>query len=236
MGIAVKLTETSWGYELRTNDLMILFGGKEAQTADLRRSFPDFQFTRLKQIHSDAVLETNRYSSDYENLGDAHWTKERNLALGVITADCVPVFLYDPKTKLIAGIHAGWRGVASKIIPKTIETLLSQSCRAEDLRVFIGPHIQKHSFEVGIDVRDQILSSLGPLSPTERQEFFDASSSEKVLLDLHKVVLTQLEQSGINAENIQSLFIDTFKDPRFHSHRRDKEKAGRQLSFICRIS
>ena len=232
----MNLTETSWGYELKTDEITILFGGMKAQTVDLRKAFPDLQFTRLKQIHSDAVLETNRYSPDYENLGDAHWTKEKNLALGVITADCVPVFLFDPKTKLIAGIHAGWRGVASKIIPKAVEHLVSQSSKPEDLQVFIGPHIQKDSFEVGLDVRDQILSSLGPLSPEERHEYFEEISAEKVLLDLHKVVLAQLGQANVSSENIHSLYIDTVKDLRFHSHRRDKEKAGRQLSFICRTS
>lgn len=234
MGTAVNLAETSWGYELKTNEITILFGAKSAQTVDLRKAFPDFQFTRLKQIHSDAVLHTTCQSPDYETLGDAHWTKEKNLALGVITADCVPVFFFDPSTKLIAGAHAGWRGVASKIIPKTIEQLMLQSAKPENLQVFIGPHIQKNSFEIGLDVRDQILSSLGPLSPSERHEYFDNVSPEKVLLDLHKVVLTQLEQSGVSTENTHSLYIDTVKDLRFHSHRRDKEKAGRQLSFITR--
>ncbi|KYG66599.1 hypothetical protein AZI86_06020 [Bdellovibrio bacteriovorus] len=232
----MNLTETAWGYELKTEEITILFGAMKAQTADLRKAFPDLKLTRLKQIHSDAILETHPLSPDYEILGDAHWTKAKNLALGVITADCVPVFLFDSKTKIIAGIHAGWRGVASKIIPKTIEKLSAQSSAPQDLQVFIGPHIQKNSFEIGIDVRDQILSSLGPLSPDERHEYFDDISKDKVLLDLHKVVLTQLNQSGVSPENTHSLYIDTVKDSRFHSYRRDKEKAGRQVSFICRTS
>lgn len=230
----MNLTENSWGFEFKTDEITILFGAKNAQTVDLRKAFPDLHITRLKQIHSDAVLETNFASPDYETLGDAHWTKEKNLALGVITADCVPVFLYDPKTKIVAGIHAGWRGVAAKIIPKTIEKLAIQNCKPENLQVFIGPHIQKNSFEIGLDVRDQILSSLGPLSPAERREYFDEISADKVLLDLHKVVLDQLGQSGVSIENTHSLFVDTVKDLRFHSHRRDKEKAGRQISYICR--
>ena len=65
MGIAVKLTETSWGYELKTDEITILFGAMRAQTVDLRKAFPDFQFTRLKQIHSDAVLETTRQGEKY---------------------------------------------------------------------------------------------------------------------------------------------------------------------------
>lgn len=234
MGIAVNLTETPLGYELKTDEITILFGGVKAQVAELQKAFPQFQFVRLKQIHSEAVLETNSFSPDYQNIGDAHWSKDKNLALAVITADCVPAFFYDPKNKLIAGAHAGWRGVSSKIIPKTVEQLVKQGANPAELQVFIGPHIQKPSFEIGSDVRDQILTSLGPLSPDERQEYFDRISGDKLLLDLHKVVKTQLVQSGVSLENTHSLFIDTMKDARFHSHRRDKEKAGRQVSFITR--
>lgn len=230
----MNIIETPWGYELKTDEVTVLFGGMKAQTVDLRKAFPNIQFTRLKQIHSDAILKTDRTTPDYELLGDAHWTQESNLALGIITADCVPVFLFDSKTKLVAGIHAGWRGVASKIIPKTIEKLVRHSSDPRNLQVFIGPHIQKDSFEVGKDVRDQILSSLGPLSPDERRDFFTEISADKVLLDLHKVVMTQLAQAEIPEANTHSLYIDTVKDLRFHSHRRDKDKAGRQLSFICK--
>ncbi len=232
----MNLVETAFGYEFKTDDITILFGGVKAQVSELQKNFSQFQFVRLKQIHSEAVLETNSYSPDYQNIGDAHWSKDKNLALVVITADCVPAFFFDPKNKLIAGAHAGWRGVSSKIIPKTIEQMVKQGSNPADLQIFIGPHIQQPSFEIGSDVRDQILTSLGPLSPEERQEYFDRISGDKVLLDLHKVVQTQLMQSGVVPENIHSLFIDTVKDARFHSHRRDKEKAGRQISFIARTS
>lgn len=236
MGLALNLNETEWGYELKTDDFVILFGGAKAQSSELKKVFPELRFVRLKQIHSEAVLETSLSSPDYENIGDAHWSKERNIALGVITADCIPAFFFDPKTRLVAGAHAGWRGIASKIIPKTLEKMIQQGAEPENIRVFIGPHIQKQSFEIGSDVRDQILTSLGPLSPEERLDYFDRISGDKVLLDLFKVARTQLQQSGVVVENIHALAIDTVKDPRFHSYRRDKEKAGRQLSFIARIS
>ncbi len=73
-----------------------------------------------------------------------------------------PYIFYDPQTGLVAGVHAGWRGVAARIIPKTLHKLLQLGADIKKMTVIIGPHIQKPSFEVGNDVRDQILTSLGP--------------------------------------------------------------------------
>lgn len=236
MGLAVNLEETKYGYELRTPQITILLGTKLAQTDHLREVYPQFKFARLKQIHSDAVVETTLQSEDYAVIADSHFTQEKNLALCVITADCIPVFFYDPVTNTVAGAHAGWRGVASKIIPKTVQSLIKQGSAVENIQVFIGPHIQKDSFEVGNDVRDQILTSLGPLSPSERGLYSESLPEGKALVDLNQVVKNQLQQEGLSPDNVFGLHIDTVADLRFHSYRRDKEKSGRQVSFICRTS
>lgn len=232
----MNLEQTQFGYEMRTPHITVFMGGVQAQLPQLAQAYPDYKLVRVKQIHCDAVVETTNPEQDYQVIADAHFTREKNLALCVITADCVPVFFYDHHTGLIAGVHAGWRGVAARIIPKTIQKLVSEGAVANRLNVIIGPHIQKQSFEVGTDVRDQILSSLGPLSPAERSIYAESVSASKALVDLNQVVRTQLQQEGIELDNLFSLHIDTVTDPQFHSHRRDKEKAGRQISFICRTS
>ncbi|MBV2169297.1 MAG: peptidoglycan editing factor PgeF [Bdellovibrio sp.] len=232
----MNLEQTDYGYELRTPSLTIFMGGTRAQLPQLVPVYPDYSLVRLKQIHSDAVVETKDVSLDYQVIADAHYTREKNIALCVITADCVPVFFYDHQTGLIAGVHAGWRGVAAKILGKTIQKLTEQGASPGNLNVIIGPHIQKPSFEVGNDVRDLILSSLGPLSPSERAFYYDTVTETKALVDLNQVVRTQLQQEGINFENLFDLHIDTVTSPQFHSYRRDKEKSGRQISFICRTS
>lgn len=236
MGFDVNLQQTQYGYEMRTPHVTVFMGGVRAQLPHLAQAYPEFQLVRVKQIHSDAVVETSDPAHDYQIIADAHFTTKKNLALCVITADCVPVFFYDHNTGIVAGAHAGWRGVAARIVPKTIQRLIQHGANASSLNVIIGPHIQKPSFEVGNDVRDQILSSLGPLSPAERSLYAESISSTKALVDLHQVVRTQLEQEGVDLGNLFSLHIDTVTDPQFHSHRRDKEKAGRQISFICRTS
>ncbi|MDG0815036.1 peptidoglycan editing factor PgeF [Bdellovibrio svalbardensis] len=229
----MNLQQTPFGYEIRTPHLTMLFGGVESQLPNLKAAYPHFDFTRVKQIHSDAVVESKDTSLDYQVIADSHYTRSKNLALCVITADCVPAFLYHQPTGLIAGVHAGWRGVANKILMKTIDSLISQGAKAQELDVVIGPHIQKKSFEVGNDVRDQILTSLGTLTEAQRSLFVEKISDQKCLLDLNQVVKAQLQSKGIEAERVFDLHIDTFSNQDFHSHRRDKEKAGRQISFIC---
>jgi YfiH family protein len=146
----------------------------------------------------------------------------------------VPALIFDQKRKVIAAIHAGWRGVANRIIPKTLHRLKESGSRPEDLSVYIGPHIQKMNFEVGNDVRDQIIGSLGAVPKEDRDLYFDVLDDEKSLVDLNQVVKTQLHLEGLSSEQVFILHLDTYSNEFFHSYRRDKEKSGRQISFICR--
>ncbi len=228
----MNIQETEFGFSIKVKDFEILFGGLKSQMPQLKETYPDIEFLRLKQIHSDAIVESHSPSEDLQVIGDAHFTTKAGLALCVITADCVPVFIFDDKKKVVAGIHAGWRGVASKIIPKTIQKLIDQGSDINSLNLIVGPHIQKSSFEVEYDVRDQIISSLGPLSAEEKSLLTEKISDKKALVDLNQVVKFQLHQIGISSEKVSDLHLDTMTDRRFHSYRRDKEKSGRQVSFI----
>lgn len=227
------LEKTTLGYELRDSQFTIFLGGSHSQLPQLKEAYPDFQFARVKQTHSDLVVSTKDASLDYQIVADAHYSQTEKLALCVITADCVPALLYDPTTAIIAAVHAGWRGVAAQILPKTIQNLKSLGANPEQIRVVIGPHIQKDSFEVENHVRDQILDSIHPLDPEENEFYFEATSTTKSKVDLNWVVRRQLQLNGILADHLFNLHIDTFKEPDFHSYRRDKELSGRQISFIC---
>lgn len=230
----MNLRKTNLGYEITTPETTMFFGGTESELPNLKAAYPGFKFTRVKQIHCDVVVESKDDVLDYQQVADAHFSDAKDLALCVITADCVPALFYHQKSGTIAGVHAGWRGVANRILVKTIETLKSRGIPASELEVVIGPHIQKDSFEVGLDVRDQILNSLGPLNEEERSLFYEDKGDDKALVDLNLIVKAQLQSEGITADHIFDLHIDTVRDSFFHSYRRDKEKAGRQVSFICR--
>ena len=230
----MNLKENELGYEIISPHYLVFFGGVEAQLPKIKFKYPEVDFVRLKQIHSDAVLESNGPSEDFERHGDSHYSKKSGLGLCVITADCMPVFLFHPQTGLIAGVHAGWRGVASRIVPKTIAQMKSHGALAEDIQVLVGPHIQKKSFEVEIDVKDQILHSVGPEAIAAPELFSEKISETKYLVDLHEVLKSQLVAEGVSLENVSALHIDTVMDKNFHSYRRDKEKSGRQISFIVK--
>jgi YfiH family protein len=230
----VKITETNLGFLIETSKITALLGGEKAQLINVKASFPDFDFIRVKQTHSDIVVSSTDKSLDYQIEADAHYTDLKATALCISTADCIPVLLYDTKKEVIASIHAGWRGVANQIVPKTFQKLQSLGSNPADIFVIVGPHIQMPSFEVTMDVRNTILSSIGFTAQNQESLYHRNLNSEKSLVDLNQVMKTQLQNCGVTVDNLHNLYIDTFIDPRFHSFRRDKEKSGRQLSFICK--
>ena len=88
----MNIENTDLGYEINAGEYQIFFGGVGSLLHHLKVAYPDHDFVRLKQIHSDAVVESPDSSQDYLIHGDAHFTTKENLALCVITADCVPLF------------------------------------------------------------------------------------------------------------------------------------------------
>lgn len=232
MGVrAVKtvFTETDLGFAFETPEVVGLFGKKDASLKNLGAAFPDSRWARARQTHSDIVVRAHGPWAEPLTEADAHWTTEKNLGLLISTADCTPVLLFHPHRRAVASIHAGWRGVASRIVTKTIDAWKAEFGDIHGVRAWIGPHIQYDSFEVGADVKDQLLLSVREVP----EKSFRAKDGGKFDVDLDALVLKQLTESGVAREGIGVLAIDTKTDFRFHSHRRDRENAGRQLSFIA---
>jgi YfiH family protein len=230
----MKVTETNLGFMIEAPKFTALFGGQKATLPNLQVSFEDFSFIRVKQTHGDISVLSEDTSLDYKIEADGHFTQKHKTALCISTADCTPVLIYDPTTGTVAGIHAGWRGVANRIVPKTLAELVRRGGDLRSMQVLIGPHIQMSSFEVSNTVRDEILSSIQATATHHEGLYHKDLDHEKSLVDLNQVLRTQLQESGIEFDNFYNLHIDTFTDPRFHSFRRDKEHSGRQLSFICK--
>ncbi|MGZ3744698.1 MAG: peptidoglycan editing factor PgeF [Pseudobdellovibrionaceae bacterium] len=230
----MKITETNLGFLLETSGFTALLGGEKAQILNLKNSFPDYKFIRVKQTHGTNIIHSIDPALDYQIEADSHFTELPKIALCVSTADCVPLLLYDAKKEIIAAVHAGWRGVASQIVPKVLQHLQAQGSHPHNIKVIIGPHIQMSSFEVSSEVRDEILSSIDFSAHENESLYHRKINTEKSLVDLNQVVKTQLQNCAVPFDNLHNLHIDTFVDHRFHSYRRDKEKSGRQISFICR--
>ncbi|OGQ36639.1 MAG: hypothetical protein A3F16_00965 [Deltaproteobacteria bacterium RIFCSPHIGHO2_12_FULL_43_9] len=150
---------------------------------------------------------------------DALITNVRGVALGVRTADCVPILIYDPQNRVIAAVHAGWRGGAEHVAGKTVDLMKhSFNTKAPDCIVAIGPAIGECCFEVGQEVIDKFPSS---------------SVAGGTHLDLPAAIVTELTDTGIKRDNIDWLNICTSCEKGLcFSHRRDKGMTGRHLAMI----
>lgn len=174
----------------------------------------------LKQIHSDKIMDSIGCIEE----GDALISKESNLALGVFTADCVPVLLYDPINKVAAAVHSGWKGTYMNILGKTVDKMIKDyKSYKEDIIVYIGPHIHSCCYEVGEDIK---------------KKFLDAGFSREVMegnnLNLGKCIKDQCSSIGILHNQIFEVpyCSKCSREYKFHSYRRDNKTSGRNFSFV----
>jgi YfiH family protein len=179
------------------------------------------EITTLKQIHSAKVIDAAGRRGDRIEEGDALISDTPGLAIGVRTADCVPVLLADVRLRTIAAIHAGWRGTAAQIVLSSVRQMSKVfGTRAEDLVSAIGPCIGPCCYEVGPEVAHQFVTWYPELERTV----------SPVRLNLPGANAKQLSNAGVT-----DIFVSgecTFCSPgRYHSYRRDKDAAGRLLSF-----
>lgn len=186
------------------------------------------------QIHSDKVVALT--GVDTENLPCAHRfalpdadalvTDLRGVCIGVSTADCIPVLLYDAQHHLAAAVHAGWRGAVQRIVAKTVDAMRNLGSDAEDLHAVVGPGIALGSFEVGEEVADAFRDAGFPSSICSR-------TWPKPHIDLSAACVFQMEEAGMHIGNIRVAGIDTYTDSgRFFSARRLGIHSGRIFTGI----
>lgn len=222
------------GHVFENERVFVFFGDRRSTPETLNHAFPSIRLVGLQQTHSNLVIDSPFEGSAPE--GDAHVTRDTGLALGIRTADCVPVMIHDPISGWIAAIHAGWRGIENEIIIKTGEHLLKKGASLNKAEAWIGPHIGPASFEVGHDVAEKLETRFQSARSRAASAALPLTSllahldSEKSRVDLLSITQAQLGCLGI--ENIQALAIDTFSSSEHQSFRRDRDQAGRQTSFI----
>lgn len=203
-----------------------------------KTGIPMSQFVFANQTHSDHIKKVTKAdagkgafdTSDAISDCDALYTRESNLLIGVFTADCVPLLLYDPIEKLICAIHSGWMGTTKQITSKALQVLIQkEGCLPHNIHAFIGASIAYHSFEVGMEVVDQIR-----LLPFDTSPYITVKENNKAYVDNKGLNYQMLINAGVLKEHITIDKNDTFADNEsFFSYRRDKE-CGRHLSFIVR--
>jgi hypothetical protein len=206
----------------------------------------------VRQCHSDLIWLPER---EHPPVGDGLLTASRSLLLSVRTADCHPILLVDIKKRVVAALHAGWRGTLKRIAQKGVGEMRHWfGSRPEDLRAAIGPGIHGCCYEVGEEVREQFRSQFAYADKlfTETKEsssirerypllFLTArppGHSEsllpvKIRLDLVAANRRQLRDAGLQANQVSDSSLCTFcRHDLLFSHRADKGVTGRMMAVV----
>jgi YfiH family protein len=209
----------------------------------------DLKLVPLRQFHS-AVIHFFRTGPLEPCKGDASFTNTRGLLLGVQTADCVPILLVDPKLRVVAAIHAGWRGTFARIAEKTVGELRKRvDSNPSDLLAALGPSIGGCCYEVGTELVTKFTSQFA-----EAEDWFDELCTgdepnplqwlnmmppghqpppKNVRLDLRKANRAQLLAAGLADKNvfISDLCTACHTDLLF-SYRKEADRSGRLISVV----
>lgn len=205
---------------------------------------------RLRQCHSDGVVCLDRVApGDLPVEGDAVITRRSGLLLAVQVADCLPVLIVDKAKRILAAVHAGWRGLLAGVVPKTLEAM--QSRYASDPRhclAVIGPSIGPCCYEVGPDVAMPFEEAF-PGHPQLWRNFqppggalsagtgpSDAPPNHRRMLDLSAACRCQLETAGLPDRSVFSHppCTSCHRDV-FYSYRAEGRGTGRMLAAIGKI-
>ncbi len=178
-----------------------------------------------KQEHTDKIIVVGKDLK--QRAGDAVLTERHDILLGVTTADCVPILVYDKAVLVVGAIHAGWRGTAKGILKKTIEKMKKKyGSRPEDILISLGPSIRWCCYEVGEDVLKAVEKATGKGEYHKKQD-------GKICLDLQTANKVQAASVGVPEQNISMIEECTFCYPeRYYSYRYNKKTKGRQGGFI----
>ena len=184
----------------------------------------------LHQIHSNKFIYIDeKYKNIKKPKADAIITNQKYLPIAVLTADCSPILIYDNKRKIIAAIHAGWKGAYKGIINKVIKFMIKKGCELNDMTAAIGPSISLKNYEVKEDFKKKFIKK-----DKKNLKYFNVVKN-KLYFDLTKYVHALLVKSKIG--NIETINIDTFdKKNKFFSARRalklKHNDYGRNISII----
>lgn len=182
----------------------------------------------VKQVHSANLIWVSEQKKPSETcLADGMMTVTPGLVLGVLTADCVPVFFYDPEHHGAGVVHAGWRGLSQGIVRKMVQAFrLNLASNPGKMQIALGPGIRKCCYEVGSEFEDVFPEFY---KPPLKQE------GEKTgRMDLIQAVLSDLSAEGIVPEKIHDCgFCTSCRNEDFFSYRRERKIDERILSVIA---
>ena len=184
----------------------------------------------LNQIHSNKFIYIDeKYQFKSKPKVDAVVTNQKNLPIAVLTADCVPILICDHQKKIIAAIHAGWKGAYKGIVDRVIKFMIKKGSEPQNITAVIGPSISIDNYEVQNDFKKKFLKK------DRRNKIFFRIKRKKLYFDLSNYVKSMLLKNKI--KKIEKIKIDTFDfRNKFFSARRalslKHADYGRNISII----
>lgn len=180
----------------------------------------------LNQIHSDIVLNYNDEIDFIDNEGDGIITNKRNIAIGVFTADCVPVIIVNEVDGVIGAVHSGWKGTFNSITKKALQRMVDlYSVNHKNTKIYIGAHIRKCCYEVSEELKEKFIKEKN----IKEDILFDGRN-----LSLKECIIKDAIDSGILEENIYDFDACTYCEDKvkLHSYRKSNGSYGRLFSFV----
>ncbi|MBT1070620.1 peptidoglycan editing factor PgeF [Pelotalea chapellei] len=187
----------------------------------------------VRQVHGNDILVIDEPNEDFTHFlsveGDAIVTNQPNIMIGICVADCAPILLVDPEKKVIAAVHAGWQGTASKLVSKTVAAMQNIfGCTPGTIQAAIGPCISPCCYEVDAPVKQAFQQG-----DVAWDTCTEPNGEGKWRLDLAEANRRLLISAGIKASSIQvSEMCVSCQRELFFSYRRDDGVTGRQMGFI----
>jgi len=184
----------------------------------------------LNQVHGNKFHYISKHTKINKKLeGDALVTDKRNMPIAVLTADCVPILIYDKNREMIAAIHAGWKGAYKGIIKKVVKFMIKKGCSSKNIIAAIGPCIAVNSYQVKEDLIKKFIKK------DKVNIIFFKKTKNKNYFNLNKYIYFQLK--SLDIKNIDVINKDTFdaKNNFFSARRsisRNESDYGRNISII----
>jgi polyphenol oxidase len=210
--------------------------------------YPNLQVARLSQVHGNVVHRIDAIKFDLVDIGwgqtslasdgrraegDGMVTCVGGIALGIFTADCVPILMVDEDSHIVAALHAGWRGTLAGIAAEGVRAMVALGARPASIRAALGPSIGVCCFEVDAALAENFARKIPDASVHTRP-----GSHGKAYLDLRSIIRNQLEREGLESTSIVNAGPCTrCANERYFSRRGAAARglfatSGLQMSFI----
>ncbi len=184
----------------------------------------------IKQTHSNKIIKIDKKNIYHKHIGDGLVTSLSNVALGILTADCAPIFLFNKEKKFICCLHSGWQGTLSNIAKKAIKFFNKNNIKNSEIIAIIGPCLSSRNFEVELDFKKKFLKK----NP-KYESFFKYKNKSKEYFNMRGLINFQFHELGL--KHLYNLNKDTYaNDSIFYSYRRcvhlNKNTGGRMINII----